>query len=513
VTALRRAVQLGICLIALTFAAPAHAAFPGAPGKIAFASDRSGHRQIYTINPDGTGLTNISRSAGAEWDPAWSADGNFITYLSADHFDGGGNLYFMKGDGARKTHVLSASETVVEPSWAPDSTKIAFDRYGFVETIRPDSTDWDVVAQSKPPFGVQPAWSPDGTTIAFGGAGGIHLVNPDGTGDHLIYPEGAWPNWSPDGARIVVDVSSDQLSVDGLYVMDADGTDAVHIPNTYLDGHPAWSPDGSKLVVQTYVPPAATEKWLIQIVDPTTGVHTALTDPSSSYSDTDPDWQPAPTSAPMYARPKGATPILAPLVIAYEPCGAPTSQHGAPLAHPSCSPPVQASQFLTVGTPDSNGEPAKFVGSVTVKAIVGSSSTPENEADVRLGGRLTDVRCRVTSQICPDGPLTDYTGRLFATASLTLTDQNNGPTGYEQGTLADYSVVRFGIPCTATADTTVGSTCAISTSANAVVPGMVKESYRTIWQLGPFQVMDGGSDGNQNQDDQTLFASQGLLVP
>jgi hypothetical protein len=41
----------------------------------------------------------------------------------------------------------------------------------------------------------------------------------------------------------------------------------------------------------------------------------------------------------------------------------------------------------------------------------------------------------------------------------------------------------------------------------------VKESYRTIWQLGPFQVMDGGSDGNQNQDDQTLFASQGLLVP
>ncbi len=38
-------------------ASPVSAAFPGENGRIAFASDQTGDYEIYTINPEGDGLT------------------------------------------------------------------------------------------------------------------------------------------------------------------------------------------------------------------------------------------------------------------------------------------------------------------------------------------------------------------------------------------------------------------------------------------------------------------------
>ena len=57
-----------------------------------------------------------------------------------------------------------------------------------------------------------------------------------------------------------------------------------------------------------------------------------------------------------YPRPKGASPLRVSLVPAYKSCSAPNRSHGAPLSFPSCNPPDLESQFLTVGTPDSNGK-------------------------------------------------------------------------------------------------------------------------------------------------------------
>ena len=43
------------------------------------------------------------------------------------------------------------------------------------------------------------------------------------------------------------------------------------------------------------------------------------------------------------SRPKGATPLRASMVPAFKACAAPNRTHGAPLAFPSCNPPVQSS--------------------------------------------------------------------------------------------------------------------------------------------------------------------------
>src|SRR6185312_4202961 len=99
---------------------------------------------------------------------------------------------------------------------------------------------------------------------------------------------------------------------------------------------------------------------------------------------------------PGYPRPKGATPLRASLVIAYQPCASPDLEHGAPLVTPSCSSPQQASSELTVGTLDANGFAADSVGSVRYDVNPGDESTPPNDADVDVAVSMTNVRLKST---------------------------------------------------------------------------------------------------------------------
>jgi hypothetical protein len=215
-----------------------------------------------------------------------------------------------------------------------------------------------------------------------------------------------------------------------------------------------------------------------------------------------------------YVRPKGATPLRASLDIAYKPCTSGNTTHGAPLSHPSCAPPVQASSFLTVGTPDANGAVAGAIGSVRYDVQENTSPTPN---DVLIDVSTTDVRCQLPvnttcgSANAAAGP--DYTGQLQATSALRLTDKDNSAQPpASTGTTQDFP---FSVPvaCAATAATTIGSTCAVSTSANAVMPGSVQTGSRAIWQMGQVQVYDGGTNGKAGSIHATLFEDQGVFVP
>ena len=216
-----------------------------------------------------------------------------------------------------------------------------------------------------------------------------------------------------------------------------------------------------------------------------------------------------PTS-PGYPRPVGATPTRASLVPAYAQCTSPNRVHGPPdfpgnASNPdgSCNPPAQTSSQLTVGSPDANGAGAQSLGFAKLATILGNPGTSADEADVRVTAQITDVRKR--------SDLTDYTGQLQLDTTIRVIDRNNGPT--ETGVGQD-TPFRVTIPCTATGSATVGSTCAVNTTVDAVLgAGAIKETMRTIWQLGQVRVNDGGADGVVSTTPNTLFAVQGLFVP
>ena len=205
-----------------------------------------------------------------------------------------------------------------------------------------------------------------------------------------------------------------------------------------------------------------------------------------------------------YARPKAAGPLRLSLVPAYAPCTAPNRTHGPALSYPSCNPPAEASSELTVGSPDANGAAANSTGFVKLQPVVGTPSTPADEADVKVSLSLTDVRRR--------SDLTDYTGELRLTPTLRVTDKLNGLAPVVNGTTLD---VPFPVTvvCAATGNTAIGASCSLDTTADAVLPGVVLEQKRTIWQVEAVRVEDGGPDGVASTPGNTVFATQGVFVP
>ena len=204
-----------------------------------------------------------------------------------------------------------------------------------------------------------------------------------------------------------------------------------------------------------------------------------------------------------YPRPRGTARSFVSLVIAYDACASPDAEHGAPLSFGSCTSPDPSSQWLTAGTPDANGRPSRFRGAVKFKTVNGNASTPADEADVWVHVTASDVRERSS--------LADYGGELELRPLVRITDRRNGSPGDDKGTVMD---LPFSVPvgCTATAGT-AGSTCAVTTTFDAVAPGALVENSRAVWALRTVELFDGGADGEAATGDNTPFARQGLFVP
>jgi hypothetical protein len=218
-----------------------------------------------------------------------------------------------------------------------------------------------------------------------------------------------------------------------------------------------------------------------------------------------------------HVRPKGATPIRVPFVPAFDQCTSANRTHGPPLAFPSCNPPVQTSPYLTVGTPDANGAAANAIAFARVAVLVGTPGPPD-DSDVKLTGSTTDIRCKAGVATCgsanaADGA--DYTGELQSNAQIRITDHYSALApggGTDPATVIDIPFPT-NVPCAATASTSIGSTCAVDTTANAIVPGSVKDGKRAIVETGQIFATDGGPDGVVATTPNATLAVQGIFIP
>jgi Tol biopolymer transport system component len=495
----------------LPVAPSAHATFPGANGKIAY----EGSGGIWTVNPDGSGASPLPNGASDDVGPAWSPDGTkiaFNTNVSPPSVFPNYEIFTMNANGTGRTRLTNYADQDGGAAWSPDGTKIAFSRQlgsGVGEQIFVMNADGTGVTQlTSGTTNVGPAWSPDGTKIAFvRGFADIWTMNPDGTGaTNVTNRPGVdkdGPNWSPDGTKIAYAQNDDPNTIDcqvcdwDIHVVNADGTGDVRIANHAKDSEPAWSPDGTKIAFYTF----RDEPDPLNCVSCNFAIYTMSAtgaNPTRLVAGSAPDWQPIPINA--YPRPKGATPFKTFLVPAYKQCTAPDRTHGAPLAFGSCSSPQQTSSYLTVGTPDSNGLAPASRGFVQYTTVLGNPSTPANEADLQIDVSIVGVLNKVD--------LTPYSGQLSADAGLRITDKNNTPSpgGPGAATVQDGSFP-VTVPCTS-------SSCSVSTTANALVPGAALEGKRAVWQLGHVKVYDGGSDGLASTTaDNTLFMDQGIFIP
>jgi Tol biopolymer transport system component/DNA-binding winged helix-turn-helix (wHTH) protein len=187
--------------------------------RIAFASERSGHSEIWVSNRDGSQANKLTSFAGGGrvrrvGSPAWSADGKLIAFDTQGTTTGKWNLHIVAADGGGPAKALTSDAfNDVGPSWSIDGQWIYFG------SDRTRAGDWQI--WKKPSSG--------GTAeqVTFGG-GREPVVSWDGRRVYYAKPppiQGIWAVPVEGGQEVQVVSQGRALNFDvaekGIFLLDA----------------------------------------------------------------------------------------------------------------------------------------------------------------------------------------------------------------------------------------------------------------------------------------------------
>src|SRR5688500_2559161 len=224
-------------------------------GVIAFASDRSGNRDIWRVNADGTDPVNLTRTSPQKDDfPAYSPDRTKIAFASDR--DGNFEIYVMNADGSAPLRLTNDAQADIAPTWSPDGTKLAFvtNHNGGQEDIfvmNANGTN-QVNITLVPGPDTDPSWGSNGKIVFTSRRGGnrqLYTVNPDGTqitGPISSGGENFLAKWNNLGNRLVFISTRDGNQE--IYVSGAGGQEPTRLTNNeFPDWDPVFAPDGSRI--------------------------------------------------------------------------------------------------------------------------------------------------------------------------------------------------------------------------------------------------------------------------
>jgi Tol biopolymer transport system component len=243
--------------------------------------------QIFSMNPDGSGVEQLTSAAAISEGPKWSPDQQYIAFVRTNY------LMVMRADGNGSFKVVPAS-SAGWVDWSADGTKLIYtnplkssdgtyhdDLY--VVTVNPSDGAVGTPAFFAAGPSYDPNWSDDGTKVAFdryptsGGGDSSIIVRDVATGveynfSALVAVTAApnnwfWgPHWNPDGTmlafegdeRVTTTTKKGTTTTDTpmeVFIANADASGLFQVtPSTigsFLPASwsvmPAWSPDGLSL--------------------------------------------------------------------------------------------------------------------------------------------------------------------------------------------------------------------------------------------------------------------------
>jgi Tol biopolymer transport system component len=274
----RRRLTLAAALIAIAiFAATTHAShatFKGPNGLLIYQAQVGANTQLFTIQPDGSGVTQITHFKDSSADGAnWAPGGRRIVFDRHWHPEGGPNerlvIYTANFDGSGLRAAAKAGTAAIGPNWLRDGRRIIFLDYstGVGRLKLTTASGTPTRSAGIPGTGGDSPCSLPGNRVAFlrpkAGSDDVTAIFVGGLSGHGLKRITPWGghadkiDCSPDGGRIVFSMPAfgQNGESSNVFTIRTDGSDLVQLTKEkggdVNAGADSWSPDGTKIAYVT----------------------------------------------------------------------------------------------------------------------------------------------------------------------------------------------------------------------------------------------------------------------
>jgi TolB protein len=206
--------------------------------------------QICMYSLDSGKVISFARFRGTNTSPAWSPDGSQIMFSSS--MQSNPELYVTDPSGGHPKRITFSNGANTSPAWNPktgQSVALVSDRGGIPQLYTMNADGTNLAKLDLPDMGyvIDPAWSPNGALLAFSWrrpSGNYDLYVMDVASRQLVEltrdaGRNERPSWAPDGRHLVFE--STRGGTRQIWVMLADGTQARQLTSNGHNESPNWS--------------------------------------------------------------------------------------------------------------------------------------------------------------------------------------------------------------------------------------------------------------------------------